>query len=288
MHTDCRSTPSARRHSMPAFADLHLHSRFSDGLCAPAELVDQARAAGYAAIAVTDHDTIEGTTEALAAGEKLGVEVIAGVEITCCLGSQEVHLLGYFFGDTWQDGALHRVLDHARLVRVQRIGEIVGRLNQLGVRLTVDEVLACSTCGVLGRPHVAMALQKRGIVTSVEEAFDRFLKSGRPAYVERYRMAAAEAIGHVRRAGGLAVLAHPGLQSAADPHIREMADQGLAGLEVWHPQHAPAQIKRYRKLADELGLVATGGSDTHATLTGTVHLPYAQVDALKQRAARRR
>lgn len=260
------------------FADLHLHSRYSDGLCTPAELALQAVAAGYAAIAITDHDTLDGIPSAL---EQRDIEVVPGVEITCRIDRQEVHLLGYFAGDAWRNESLQRVLAHAKEVRAKRIGAIVAELNRLGVELTAAEVEACSDCGVLGRPHVALALQKRGVVGSTEEAFERFLKRGRPAYVERYRMTIAEAIGHVRRAGGVPVLAHPGLQPV-DNRLRELVEQGIAGLEVWHPQHNPSQIAKYQHFADEFHLLATGGSDSHSGIPGTVHVSYTAVEQLRQ------
>jgi len=170
-------------------------------------------------------------------------------------------------------------------VREERVRQFIVKLNQLGVPLTLADVTACSECGTLGRPHIAQALVRRQLVQSVDEAFDRFLKRGKPAFVERYRMTVAEAIGHVRRAGGVAVLAHPGL-SRVDARIREMKDQGLAGLEVWHSQHTPAQVTHYLAMTGELGLLATGGSDCHGPirngpLLGTVRLPWERVEALR-------
>src|SRR5437867_1597630 len=261
------------------FADLHLHTRYSDGSWTPAELVREAQRLGFAAIAVTDHDTLDAIPEALAGA---GIEIIAGVEITCRVDTQEIHMLGYLPGDAWKSPELHAVLDHSRRVREKRITEIVGRLNELGVELTEAEVFACSDCGTIGRPHVAMALQKRGVVNSNEEAFERFLKRGKPGFVERYRMTAAEAIGHIRRAGGVAVLAHPGL-NRVDARIAEMAEQGMAGLEIWHSRHSPAQTERYRAMAERLGLIVTGGSDCHGSvrgkaLLGTVKIPYECVE----------
>jgi len=262
------------------FADLHLHSRYSDGLRAPAELVAQAARHGYAAIAITDHDTLDGIAEALTATGRSGPEVIPGAEITSQVDQQEIHILGYFFGDTWRSPALHAVLEHSKQVRAKRMTEIVARLNELGVALTTDEVTANSDCGVLGRPHVALALQKRGVVASIEEAFDRFLKRGRPAFVERYRMSAAEAIGHIRRAGGVPVLAHPGLQPV-DKKIPELVDQGLAGLEIWHPQHPPTKVAKYQRLAAKYKLLQTGGSDSHQDVPATGPLAYEHVAALR-------
>lgn len=263
-------------------ADLHLHSRYSDGIFLPADLVTQAKAAGCVMIALTDHDTMAGAEELMAAGKKVGLPVTVGAEITCRSGGQEVHLLGYFAGERWRSEALRLVLDHCRQVRVERMTKIVGRLNQLGVALTVAEVEACSDCGVLGRPHVAQALQKRGVVKTVEEAFERFLKQGRSAYIERYRMTVAEAIGHVRRAGGVAVLAHPGL-TGVDKVVREFVDQGLAGIEVWHPKHTPSAVRKYAEMAGKLGLLRTGGSDSHTRVAGETRWPAEDFAAFQRR-----
>jgi len=269
------------------FADLHLHTCYSDGTFPPRELVQRAAQLGFCAIAVTDHDTLDGIPEALEAGNEFGIEVIAGVEITSRVDTQELHMLGYLFGDSWREPNLRAVLDHATRIRRQRIEQFVEKLNGLGVELTAEDVYACSERGTVGRPHVAMALQKRGVVSSVDEAFTRFLKRGKPAYVERYRMEAAETIGHIVRAGGVAVLAHPGLNNL-DNRIREMVDQGLGGLEVWHARHTVGQIKHYVTMAETLGICATGGSDCHGPvrdgmLLGRIKLPYERVEALKQR-----
>ena len=272
------------------FADLHLHTRYSDGSYTPEELVREAAGHKFAAIAVTDHDTLDAIPESLYAGEEFGVEVIAGVEVTCRVETQEIHMLAYLFGDAWRNESLHAVLDHSKRVREQRVTQFVAKFNELGVPLTLQDVQSCSDCGTVGRPHVAMALQRRGFVSSVDEAFDRFLKRGKPAFVERYRMTVAEAIGHIKRAGGVAVLAHPAL-NRVDPQLPNMVDQGLDGLEVWHSRQSPAQTEHYLALAKRLDLLPTGGSDCHGTvrgqpLLGTVKLPYEHVAALKERASR--
>ena len=269
------------------FVDLHLHTRYSDGSWTPVELCQAAARLQLAAIAVTDHDTLDGIPEVLAAGQQFGVEVLPAVEITGRIKTREVHLLGYFPGPTWQSPELHAVLDHAKRVREKRVGAMVEQLNQLGIELTVAEVFAGSPCGTVGRPHVALALRQRGVVKSVEEAFDRFLKSGKPGYVERYRMEAAEAIALIRRAGGVAVLAHPAL-SQADESIQNLAQQGLAGLEVWHCRHTPAQTAHYQALAERFNLLVTGGSDCHGMvygkpLLGTVPVPYECLHAIQHR-----
>jgi predicted metal-dependent phosphoesterase TrpH len=270
------------------FADLHLHTRYSDGTFTPRELVEHAVKLGFTAIAVTDHDTLDAVPEALVAGKELGLEVIPGVEITSRIDTQELHMLAYLFDDSWRDANLRAVLDHATRVRRERIVQFVAKLNELGVALTVEDVYACSACGTVGRPHVALALAKRGFVTSVEEAFNRFLKRGKPAYVERYRMEASETIGHIKRAGGVAVIAHPGL-NYLDKRLHGMVDQGMSGIEVWHSRHTPAQIEHYEKMTVTLGVCATGGSDCHGLgrdgmLLGRIKLPYERVEALKARA----
>ena len=272
----------------PRFADLHLHTRYSDGTFTPHELVGHAARLGFTAIAVTDHDTLDAIPEALTAGKELGVEVIPGVEITTRVGNQELHMLAYLFGDSWRNEGLQAVLRYATQVRRQRVEEFVKKLNELGIALTLQDVFACSDRGTVGRPHVAMALQKRGYVSSVDEAFARFLKRGKPAYVERYRMEASETIGHIERAGGVAVIAHPGLNSL-DDRLHDMVDQGMGGIEVWHSRHTPSQIKHYEKAAEKLGVCATGGSDCHGKgrdgmLLGTIKLPYERVEDLRAKA----
>jgi predicted metal-dependent phosphoesterase TrpH len=271
------------------FADLHLHTRYSDGSYTPEELAREAARQEFAAIAVTDHDTLDAIPESLLAGQEFGVEVIAGVEITCRVETQEVHLLGYLFDDTWKNASLHAVLDHSKRVREQRIAQFVIKFNELGIPLTLQDVQQYSNAGTLGRPHVAMALQKRGFVKNLDEAFERFLKRGKPAFVERYRMTAAEAIGHVKRAGGVAILAHPAL-NRVDTEIPNMVEQGLDGVEVWHSRQSPAQSENYLKLTERLGLLAAGGSDCHGTvrgepLLGIVKIPYKRVEALRERAS---
>jgi 3',5'-nucleoside bisphosphate phosphatase len=272
----------------PRFADLHLHTRYSDGTFTPRELAQHAARLGFAAIAVTDHDTLDAIPEALSAGKELGVEVIPGVEITSAFDTQELHMLAYLFGDSWRDPKLRALLDRATEVRQRRVEQFVTKLNELGVPLTLEDVRACSTGGTVGRPHVAMALHKGGYVSSTDEAFKRFLKRGKPAYVERYRMAAAETIGHIKRAGGVAVLAHPGLNNL-DDDIPTMVDEGLGGIEVWHSRHSAGQSKHYLQMAETLGVCATGGSDCHGAgrdgmLLGRIKLPYERVEALKAMA----
>lgn len=269
-------------------ADLHLHTHYSDGLYAPSELVAAARAQSLAVIAVTDHDTMDGVDAVCAAAGGSGVRVIPGVEVTAEVVGREVHVLGYFFGERWRQGRLRGALEQARERRVERARRFVEQLNRLGIGVTMADVEACAGPGTLGRLHVAQALVRRGVVKSVDEAFQRFLRRGQAAYVERERMPVDEAIRWVREAGGAAVLAHPGL-NGVDGAIAEMRERGLVGLEVWHTKHSKAQVEHYRAMAEQLGLVATGGSDCHGAvgdgpLIGSVTVPVAVVDALEGRA----
>jgi hypothetical protein len=237
------------------FADLHLHTRYSDGTYTPAELVRAAAGQGLSTIALTDHDTFDGVQETLDAGRRAGVEVIPGVEITSRVDAQEIHILGYFSIERWRDPVLHNILEHAKNLRAKRVARFVEKFHELNIPLTVADIESFSTCGTIGRMHVAQALVKRGVVKSVEEAFERFLKVGKPGYVERPRMTAAETLGHICRAGGVAVLAHPGLNNI-DDRLHELKQQGLAGIEVWHPKHTNSKSDRYLKLAEKLELLA--------------------------------
>ena len=265
--------------------DLHLHTRYSDGSWTPDSLCREAARQELASIAVTDHDTLDGVAETMAAGQYYGVEVIPAVEVTCRVGVKEIHLLGYLPGNAWQDAALHAVLEHSKHIREKRVHDMVAALNELGIAITTADVFAGSDCGTVGRPHVALALIKRGVVRTKEEAFERFLKRGKPGFVERYRMEAVEAIGHLKRAGGLAVLAHPALNKI-DDDIPMLVQQGLAGLEIWHSRHSAGQMEHYRKIAQRLELLVTGGSDCHGSahgriLIGSVDVPYECVTALR-------
>lgn len=271
------------------FADLHLHTRFSDGTYTPAELGDRAFRQGFAAIAVTDHDTVEACEPTMAACGQLGVECIVGSELTAEHEGQELHILGYCL-----DLENQRFLTEIRRfqeVRQNRIREIVSRLNGLDIRLDADTVFALANCASPGRPHVARALVQEGWCDNLDEAFERFLKRNRPAWVPKFKMSAAHAIELIHHAGGVAVMAHPGL-NRADGAIPGMVDAGLDGLECFHTKHSTATSEHYLELADQFDLLVTGGSDCHGMskgkpLLGTIKLPYEHVEALRARAASR-
>jgi hypothetical protein len=271
----------------PLFADLHLHSRFSDGTWDPDSLAARAAELRLAAIALTDHDTVEGCAAAAAACQRHGLEFIPATELTAEVDGAELHLLAYFV-DT-ANPLLLREMQRFQNVRQQRVREMVRRINALGVPLSTERVLALADCHSPGRPHVGRALVQEGYCASVEEAFDRFLRKGKPAWVPKARMSAATGIELIHQAGGLAVLAHPGL-SQVDPLLPLLQGAGLDGLECYHPKHGPSQTTRYLELATERGLLVTGGSDCHGLakgkpLIGTVTLPFEHLERF--RAARR-
>jgi len=271
------------------FADLHLHTNFSDGTYSPEELVAQAAKNQLAAIALTDHDTVEGCERAARACGLVGIEFIAGTELTAEQNGHEVHLLGYFL-DT-QNAKLLAEIAKFQAVRQQRIHEMVARLNALNVPLRAEAVFALANCRSPGRPHVARALAQAGLVANLDEAFERFLKKSRPAWVPKARMSALEGMDLIHQAGGLAVMAHPGL-NRTDDIIPGLVRAGLDGIECFHTKHTPAMSRRYLEVAAKFHLLITGGSDCHGLskgkpLIGTVKLAYEHVEKLKLAQARR-
>lgn len=261
---------------MQGFADLHTHTNASDGVNPPAENVRLAREAGLAAIAITDHDTLHGIPEAMEAGERYGVIVVPGVEISTVANGQDIHVLGYYIR-TDDDKLLGR-LDELRRVRDRRNDMMLEKLRQLGMDITLEEVLAArnkklSAEETVGRPHIADVLMQKGYVHSLEEAFDRYLGRGKAAYVNPPRIRPETAIEWIHDAEGTAVLAHPGLYHD-DELVKQLIGSGLDGIEVYHSDHSEADEARYRALAERSGLLVTAGSDFHGARAGqTFHGP---------------
>lgn len=265
------------------FADLHLHTNFSDGTYTPEELASQAGKHKLAAIALTDHDTVEGCKRAADACKALEIEFIAGTELTAEQDDTEIHILGYFL-DTANEKLLSQIAKF-QAVRRNRILEMVAKLNALNVPLRADDVFAIANCRSPGRPHVARALVKAGLCSSLDEAFERFLKKHRPAFVPKAKISARVAIDLIHQAGGLAVMAHPGL-NRTDEVIPDLVEAGLDGIECFHTKHSTAISEHYLEIADKYHLLVTGGSDCHGMskgkpLIGTVRLPYQHVEKLK-------
>jgi predicted metal-dependent phosphoesterase TrpH len=272
------------------FADLHLHTNFSDGTYTPEELVAQAAKYHLAAIALTDHDTVEGCERADIACKAVDIEFIAGTELTAEQNDNEIHILGYFL-DTHNPKLLSEIAKF-QAVRQQRIHEMVAALNKLNVPLKAEDVFALANCRSPGRPHVARAMVKAGFVSHLDEAFERFLKKNRPAWVPKAKMSAQVAIELIHQAGGLAVMAHPGL-NRSDEVIPDLVEAGLDGIECFHTKHSTATSEHYLQIADKYNLLITGGSDCHGMskgkpLIGGVKLPYEQVARMKSKVAQRK
>ena len=265
------------------FADLHLHTNFSDGTFTPEELAEHGKRQGLDAMALTDHDTVEGCDRMAVACEKLGIEFIPGTELTADLEGIELHLLGYFL-DTKNPKLLTEIKKFQE-VRQSRIREMVSRLNKVGVALQAEKVFAIANCKSPGRPHVARALVQEGFCGSMDEAFDRFLKKNRPAFVPKFKISALNAIALIHDGGGLAVMAHPGL-NRSDEIIPTLVNEGMDGIECFHTKHSPTQSEHYLKIAARHNLLVTGGSDCHGfskgmPLIGTVKLAGEHFEKLK-------
>jgi predicted metal-dependent phosphoesterase TrpH len=249
--------------------DLHTHTTYSDGSETPTRLVEEAAALGLDAVAVTDHDTVDGLPEALAAGERLGIRVVPGVEINLEHDQVTMDVLGYFLGGSPSD-ELREQLAELRRYRDDRNARIVARLGELGYPLDAGDLAAASKDGAVGRPHIGEAMMRRGYVDTISEAFDRFLRRGAPAWVDRRRLSLGAALRLLRASGGLPVLAHPGIirtdAAGLDRIVREAARLGLAGIECFYPLHDDVTVSRCLGLAHKYGLVATGGSDYHGTV----------------------
>jgi hypothetical protein len=272
--------------------DLHVHTTASDGLLEPTALVQAVRTAGVQVFSVTDHDTVDGLDEAKRAADAAGLVFVPGVELSAYWRTVEFHILGYFIDPA--SAPLRAFLANTREARQVRLHAMVSRLQAMGMGVSADDVLTRARDGNVGRPHLARTLVDRGFVGSTDEAFARYLGADKPAYVPRPDVSVQQAIEAIRGAGGLASLAHPGLHNR-DEAIPDLMAAGLAGLEVYHPQHAFGRAGRYRRLARRYGLLVTGGSDFHGApvgdhggLPGVPCLPEADFALLRDAAGARR
>lgn len=276
---------------MPGGVDLHSHTTASDGALTPRELVREAARRGLRVLAVTDHDSTEGLAEAMdEAARHRPLEIVPGIEINCDVEGAEIHILGYYmdYGAGWFQ-AFCREQREERRQRVYRMAE---RLGALGMPIDPDEVFALVREGSAGRPHVAQVMVKRGYVKSVREAFDKYLASGRPGHVPRKKLTPEEAVRLIRKAGGVPVIAHPGL-AGRDELIPGLIEAGMMGIECYYTEHSAAQRAGYVEICKQRGLVATGGSDFHgpkvrAATLGTPTIPMSVWEALKAKAAEAR
>ena len=246
------------------FVDLQTHSTASDGALAPAAVIEAAHAAALVAIALTDHDTVDGLVEANETGARLGIRVVAGVELSTNFENDEMHMLGLHMTDL---DVLTVALADFRIGRVDRSEQMVATLNKAGIPVTMDAVLRFADGGAVGRPHLARAMVEGGWVKEFRDAFDKWIGFGKPAYVAKEEFAIADAIRLVHRAGGIAVWAHPGEQATLARSTR-LAALGLDAIEVLHPSHPPLIQHKILQVVDTLGLLPSGGSDWHGTTDG--------------------
>ena len=248
--------------------DLHLHSTFSDGTYSPEALVQMAKEIGLQAISITDHDTVDGTGEAVAAGEKHKVRVVPGVELSVFMDDFHFHLLGYHFD--WRNEGLDAKLDVLQQSRTRRNSVIISKLQNLGLDITEEELQTISGNGQTGRPHVARLLVKKKIVRDIDQAFALYLRKGKPGYASRFIYHVEEAISLIHQSGGCAVLAHPAQISRSLPVLDDLLAilkaMGLDGVETYYPSQKGSFLKSLRRLAATHGMFETGGSDYHGDI----------------------
>ena len=245
--------------------DLHAHTTASDGTMSPNDLVILAKKHGIEAIAITDHDTVEGIPEALAAGEREGIEVIPGLELSVEHNPGSMHILGLFIDH--ENEQLNESLGEIQGSRATRNPKIIEKLNEFGLNVSMEEVEKISGGGQLGRPHIAAALIKNGYVRTVQEAFDKYLKKGASAYFERHRLTREETVDMIHGAGGLVIIAHPGTLGVngqqLDSLLQELKDVGFDGIEVFYNNHSQVEEDRLMQAADKFGFLISGGTDFH-------------------------
>lgn len=254
--------------------DLHTHSTFSDGSLTPDAVAFEAARSGLTAVALTDHDGVDGIPRFLEACGQAGLRGVAGVEISVDVKSGAMHMLGYFVDPA--SGGLGETLARIRVGRAERNQEILTKLNRLGVSLSWQDVAKFADEDVVGRPHFARALVEKGYARNKDAAFERFLGKGKSAYADRYRLTVDESIAMITNAGGVPVLAHPftlGLhKKGLRKLVTDLAAKGLQGIEAYYPEHDPEQHRFCLLLAQELNLAVTGGSDFHGTANPAIRL----------------
>jgi len=276
--------------------DLHAHSIFSDGTNTPEELIALAEQGGLAALALTDHDTTDGLERFIAAGAGSPVQTVTGIELSAEFGEVTLHILGLLFDPANPD--LQIALRWVREGRTERNVQILEKLNRLGYNLTHDDVRKHSSDDLIGRPHFAAALIEKGHFKHKDKIFKQLLGKGKAAYVDRRRLSPEACVELIRKAGGVAVIAHPGQMKLTARSLRRLVkklkEHGLGGLEVWHPTHKEYQTASFLRICEEFDLAATGGSDFHGKLTpdltlgrgfGDLCIPDDVLDKLRARAA---
>jgi predicted metal-dependent phosphoesterase TrpH len=271
--------------------DLHSHTNESDGSCSPAELVEEAAAAGVTVLGITDHDTFAGFDQAVPLASGRGVELVCGIELSTKLHGHSVHLLGYFLKNGGLAGFRHWILD-LQAARRERNVRLAARLRELGFDITLEEAEARGR-GMTGRPHFAQILLEKGYVSNIRQAFDDYLDESAKAYVYRREPAFAEGVEHIRNAGGIASLAHPiRVKGDVAALMPELTASGMNAIEAYHSDHGPGETAAYLDLAKQYGLLVTGGSDFHGVVKpdvklgtgadGNLHVPEELLETLRR------
>ncbi len=269
---------------MTKWADLHIHTHYSDSTSSPEEVVEEAVAAGLSCIAITDHDVVDAIDPAKAAAQAHGLEIISGIELSSELNGKDIHILGYGFN--YKNSPLVDKLQDIQQARLDRMAKMIEKLKTLGINnITMEEVCA-KTKNAVGRPHLAIALKEKGWVSSIKAAFDKYIGEGAPAYFTKYHQTPFEAVQLITDSGGVAVMAHP-MATMKDELIAPLVKAGMGGLEVYYPNCSETVVKFYKNLAKKYNIVATGGSDAHGkakvyTHIGKAQIPYEIVEELKK------
>jgi predicted metal-dependent phosphoesterase TrpH len=267
------------------WADLHIHTYYSDGTSSPREILEQSQKEGFKCIALTDHDTLDGVKEAQNLSAEFGIEVLSGVELSTTANDRDVHLLAYMFDVDHSE--LAETLKAMQATRLKRMEEIIDKLKQAGINnISLEEIVSQVRSDAVGRLHIANLLIKKGVVNNLKAAFDKYLSEGAVAFVPKYKITTQEAIELVHRAKGVTVLAHPMLTNI-DERIPEFVRAGLDGLEVFYPNITSTTTEYYQGLAKKHNILTLGGSDAHGqakknTYLGKVKIPYVHVEALKE------
>lgn len=284
MAVDGRRRSEPRPELPDGLVDLHAHTVFSDGLFTPEELVAEAKRLNLTAVAITDHDAMGGVERAVAAGRKLGVEVVPGVEMSSTISGIDVHILGYYVD--YGAEAAREFLELIREKRRERAEKMVAKLNELGVPVKMARVEELAAGAAIGRPHVAQAVAETGKVANADEAFCRYIGFDLPAYFPKMQLSPKQVMDFIHAHGGIAVVAHPGTYRN-DAVLYAAISAGADGVEVWHPDHSEHDSDRYREIAQKNGLITTGGSDCHGgrkqgkIYLGQVAVPYSHLRAMK-------
>ncbi len=270
------------------YADLHIHTFYSDSTFSPEEVVACAKSSGLSAIAICDHDSVNGIDFCKKCAEPAGIEVVPGIELTVEKSDAEIHLLGYFID--WNADWFKKKLKEMQDSRKVRIHSMVEKLSEHGIKINAEDVFKSAGKGSVGRLHLAREMLKTGKVKSFREIFDKYIGFLKSCYVSNVRFSPQEAIEFILKAGGVPVIAHPATMGK-DDYIPELVGYGLKGIEVYHTDHKPAMVKHYEDMAKEHGLLMTGGSDCHGlgkgrVLIGTVRVPYDLVEKLKEESER--